>query len=292
MGQFGMLARPRISQAILLLGLLAALPAMAQDRPLRTPDAETVPAGSTRLQLGFDFLQDVSFPLSGLTGDLTSVAVLHVRTGLGRIVEIQLEGAIQNFLSVSRQVDAIVTPDFTGARSTRSVSDFRGYTKVRLFGETDRRPAIAFRFGFQMPTSDQRRGIGTNTTNLFAEIILQKHLGKLNLFGNLGLGILESPAAQFSQNDVLLYGFALTYPVHPRVHLVGEIAGFWSARDTTGDLVGTESRAQGRFGVQVEAGGFFWDLAGIAGIYKNDPRTGFTFGVRKDIRLFDYSPKE
>jgi hypothetical protein len=286
-----MFPRGEILATRILLALLAAVPVAAQDRPLRTPEAETVPAGVTRVQLGFDFLQDVTFPLSGLTGDLTAVGVINVRTGLGRIVEIQLEGAIQNFLSVSRQVDAIVTPDFTGTRSTHGVSDFRAYTKVRLLGESDRRPAVAFRFGFQMPTSDQRRGIGTNTTSLFAEVILQKHLGKLNLFGNLGLGILESPVAQFSQNDVLLYGFAVTYPVHPRVHLVGEVSGFWSARDTTGDLVGTESRAQGRFGIQVEAGGFFWDVAGIAGVYKNDPRTGFTFGVRKDIRLFDYPPK-
>jgi hypothetical protein len=281
-----MRAHIRRGQGFWLLFLLGVVPTAAQDRPLRTPDATIVPAGVSRVQIGFDFLQDIRFPLSGLRGDLTSIGVLQVRTGLGRIVEIQLEGEIQNFLSVTQQSAAIVTPELTGPRSTRGVGDFRSYTKVRLFAETAQWPAFAFRFGFQMPTADQRRGIGTNTTNLFAELILEKHFGKLQLFGDIGLGIFEAPAAQFSQNDVLLYGLALTYPVHTRVRLVGEVAGFWSARDTTGALVGTDSRAQGRIGLQVKAGGFFWDVAGVAGVYRNDPRTGFTFGIRKDIRLF------
>lgn len=286
-----MRARIRMCQGLWWLVLFGSIPAAAQDRPLRTPDATTLPTGVTRVQIGFDFLQDVRFPLSGLRGDLTSVGVLQVRTGLGRIVEIQLEGEIQNFLSVAQQTPAVVTPELTGPRSTHGVSDFRGFTKVRLFAENTHRPALAFRFGFQIPTADQRRGIGTNTTNLFAELILEKHFGKLKLFGDAGLGILEAPAAQFSQNDVLLYGLALAYPVHARVQVVGEVAGFWSARDTTGALVGTDSRAQGRFGLQVEAGGFYWDVAGVAGVYRNDPRTGFTFGVRKDIRLFGHRTK-
>jgi hypothetical protein len=29
----------------------------------------------------------------------------------------------------------------------------------------------------------------------------------------------------------------------------------------------------------------------VAGVYRNDPRTGFTFGVRKDIRLFGHRTK-
>ena len=34
---------------------------------------------------------------------------------------------------------------------------------------------------------------------------------------------------------------------------------------------------------------FTWDVAGIRGINKYDPRSGFTFGVTKEFHLFDYN---
>jgi hypothetical protein len=36
------------------------------------------------------------------------------------------------------------------------------------------------------------------------------------------------------------------------------------------------------------AGGLTWDVAGIAGLQTHDPKAGVTFGVTKDITLFDY----
>ena len=61
-------------------------------------------------------------------------------------------------------------------------------------------PALGFLFGFQMPNSDQARGIGTNQIDLFSKVIVQKTYGreagkdpKLKLFGNLGLGIMSAP---------------------------------------------------------------------------------------------------
>ena len=69
----------------------AIAPAVAaQDRPLRTVDAETVPAGTVRTEVGFDFLQDVGFPLSGLRGDETSVGIEDIRMGVGKIAEIEI----------------------------------------------------------------------------------------------------------------------------------------------------------------------------------------------------------
>ncbi len=277
-----------------LLLLLAAVffvcvPLSAQDRPLRTADAEILPPGTMRVQAGFDFLQDAAFPLSGLSGDLTSVGVLNLRLGIGKLVEVQLEGAAQNFLDVKKQGASFVPVlKLTGPRSTHDTGDFSLITKVRIFGETDRRPALALRFGYQMPSSNQARGIGTNSTDVFFTLILQKHLHNFNLFGNLGLAILQAPNAKFSQNDLLLFGAAVVYPLHPRVNLVGEVAGRHSTRKIDESLLGTESNSQARFGAQILAGGFQWDVAGIAGLTKNDPRSGFTFGLRKDIHLFDY----
>jgi hypothetical protein len=292
----------------LTLCLLVSLPLFSQQRPLRTSDADIVPPGTLRAQVGFDFLQDVDFPLSGLSGDQTSVGAISMRLGVGRIVEVQLEGAVRHFLAVKEQVGGFVkpvlsgpcsttgtSPVVSGRCSTNDVGDFSLFTKIRIFVESSRRPALALRFGFQLPNSDQARGIGTNTTNVSADLILQKHFGKLNLWGNLGLAILQSPTAHFTQNDLLTYGAAFLFPVHSSrsfgINLVGEVAGRHSTRAITPDLVGTESRGQGRFGFQISAGGFQWDVAGIAGLTKLDARTGFTFGVSRDIRLFRYGSK-
>ena len=273
---------------LLVVSLCFSSPLAAQQRPLRTPDAEILPPGTLRVQVGFDFLQDVSFPLAGLGGDQTSIGIIGVRLGVGRMIEVQLEGAVRHFLDVKQQVGSFVTPVLTGARSTNDAGDFSFLTKIRILGETEKRPSLAVRFGFQMPNSNQVRGIGTNTSDLFAGIILQKHIRKLNVWGQVGLAILQSPVANFTQNDALTYGGAFVYPLHERLNLVGEVAGRQSTRNESANLLGTESRAQGRLGIQLFAGGFQWDFAGLAGLHRNDPKTGFTFGVTRDFRLFDY----
>src|SRR5262249_23199756 len=236
----------------LLLAILFATSACAQDRPLRTTDAETVPAGTLRSEIGFDFLQDVGFPLSGLRGDLTSVGVVDLRMGVGKIAEIELEGAIQNFLDVKAQGTTFVPNlQLTGVNSTHDTGDFTLATKVRLLKNEGLRPGLAFQFGFIMPNSNQVRGIGTNTTNVFALIALEEQIHRLSMFGNLGLEILQAPNAQFSQNDVLMYGAAFRYPVHRRVNLVGEVNGLYSSRTINDALLGTQSTGQARLGLEI-----------------------------------------
>ena len=262
----------------------------AQDRPFRTVDTETVPAGTLRTEIGFDFLQDVGFPLSGLRGDETSVGVVDLRMGVGKIVEIEVEGSIQNFLDVKSQGTSFV-PDLrlTGVNSTHDTGDFTLATKIRILKNEGKRPGLAFKFGFVMPNSNQARGIGTNTTNVFALLALEEQIRKLSVFGNLGLEILQAPNALFTQNDVLIYGGAFKYPILRRVDLVGEVNGFYSSRNVNDALVGTQSSGQARLGLQIVAGGFTWDLAGVRGLNKYDPRSGFVFGVTKDFHLFDYN---
>lgn len=277
-----------------LLGVVAvglfAVGAFAQDRPLRTTDVETVPAGSIRAEVGFDFLQDVGFPLSGLRGDETSIGVLNLRMGISKIAEIEIEGAIQNFLDVkSRGASFVPDLSLTGVNSTHDTGDFALSTKVRFRRPEGKKPGLALRFGFIMPNSNQARGIGTNSTNVFALIALEEQLQKLKLMGDLGVEILQAPNALFTQNDVLMYGAGFSYPIHKRVNLVGEVNGLYSSRNINTALLGTQSTGQARFGLQINAGGFTWDLAGIRGLNKYDARSGFTFGVTKEFRLFDYN---
>src|SRR3970282_2985107 len=137
-----------------------------------------------------------------------------------------------------------------GGTSTSDFGDIPLASKIHLLRETDDRPAIGLRFGFEMPNTNEARGIGLNTTNIFVTLLAQKHYGKLNVFGNAGLGILQAPAGLFSQNDVILYGLGATYPVHKRVTVVGEVAGRQSTRSTpvTRPLGGTGRRCGTRPG--------------------------------------------
>ena len=274
---------------LLALVVFLPLPLLAQQRPLLTQEVEVIAPGEVLIQFGVEFLQDARFPLSGLEGDLTRVGVVSLYFGLSRTVELQIEGTIRNFLSVSEQRTAFIKPILTqGGTSTDDTGDFTLAGKIKFFSERGRRPALGFRFGFDVPTSDERRGIGLNTTNIFLTILLQKHLGRLNTFANVGVAILQGPAGLFSQNDVLLFGLGAVLPVSERLNVVGEVQGRKSTRPTPADspLVGTGSRAQARLGVQIFAGGFRWDFAGITGLTKNDPDTGFAFGIAKNIKLF------
>jgi len=265
------------------------LPLLAQQRPLVTQEVEVIAPGELLIQFGVEFLQGARFPLSGLKGDLTRAGVVGLYFGLSRVVEFQIEGTIRNFLSVREQRTAFIKPILTqGGTSTDDTGDFALAGKIKLFSERNRRPALGLRFGFELPTSDERRGIGLNTTNVFLTLLLQKHFGRLSTFANVGVGILQAPAGLFTQNDVLLFGLGAVLPVNERVNVVGEVQGWKSTRPTPADspLVGTGSRAQARLGVQIFAAGFRWDFAGIAGLTQNDPATGFVFGISKNIKLF------
>ncbi len=272
----------------LLITALLLLPTLssAQQRPLQTEDVDLVAPGYVRFEFGFDFLQNQRFPVSGLRGDLTGVGVIGINIGLGETAEFEISGTTYNFLSVNERVPSFINPHLSiDGRSTSGYGDFTLATKIRILPEGKHRPSLGFRAAMQLPNSDQSKGIGLNTTNVFGSILIGKHFGKLNTFSNVGIGILTAPTALFSQNDVLTYGVAGIYPLSERVSLAGEIFGRQSVRGVT--PLGTESLSQVRLGVQVMAAGLRWDIAGIKGLTRNDPQSGVTFGVTKDFKAFD-----
>jgi hypothetical protein len=264
------------------LMLCAAAP--AQQRPLITEDVDIIPQGTVRLQAGIDFFQDAKFPASGLNGDLTRVGVVGFNVGLAPNVEFQVEGVLQNFLSVNRATANPPIPrSFTG-NSTNDVGDFRLSTKIKLRAETKHAPSLGFKFGMELPNSNQGRGIGVNATNAFGLILVGKKFGRdarLNTFGNVGIGILTAPTLLFTQNDVLLYGVGGLYRLNDRMNIAAEVNGRQSTRKGNAPF-GTESQSQARLGMQIKASGLKFDFAGIKGLGAFSPRSGVTFGVTYD----------
>jgi len=270
----------------LAVALTCAAHAGAQQRPLLTEDVDVLPPGSLRIEAGVDFVQDAKFPASGLTGDLTRVGVIGINVGLSSNVEFQIRGVLQNFLSINTATNNPLIPRgfAPGSNSTNDTGDFSLATKIKLRNETGRSPSLGFRFGVELPNSRQGRGIGVNQTNAFGTILFGKKFGtdgRLNTFGNLGIGILSAPTLSFTQNDVLLYGAAGIFRVNRQVNVAGEVNGRASTRTGRAPL-GTESLSEGRLGLQIKAVGLRFDVAGIAGLSHNSPRSGVTFGVTYD----------
>ena len=268
----------------LVFALFAVVSAGAQQRPLLTDDIDITPQGAFELGIGVDFFQNSKFPLSGIKGDLTRVGDIRLKTGFSSNVELQVEGTLQNFLAINSQAPSAIPLSVTG-NSTNDFDDFTISTKVKLFNETKTLPAVGLKFGFQMPNTDQAKGIGTNQINIFSKVIVQKRFGKragrtplANIYGNIGLGIMNAPIASFTQNDVLLYGLAGIFRVSDRINIVSEVNGRLSTRSGDAPL-GTESIGQFRMGAQIKASGLRFDTAALFGLTKYSPRTGVVFGV-------------
>jgi hypothetical protein len=256
----------------------------AQQRPLLTEDVDIIPPGSLRIEAGIDFVQRARFPVSGLTGDLTRAGVIGINIGLAPNVEVQIEGVAQNFLSINSSGPSAIPLSLRSNNSTNDVGDFTLWTKIKLRNETAHLPSVGFRFGVQLPNSNQNRGIGLNQTNAYGQVLFGKKFGpdaRVNTFGNLGIGILTSPTGLFSQNDVLTYGFAGIVRLNKQFSVAGEVNGRANTRPGSGPL-GTESQGEARLGMQVRASGLRFDFAGIKGLTKLSPRSGLTVGVTYD----------
>lgn len=254
-------------------------------RPLITEDVDIAPEGSAQVSVGVDFLQNAKFPLSGLKGDLTRVGVINVSIAFARNVEFQVEGSLQNFLAVNSAQTPSPIPLNIKDNSTNDIGDFIVSTKIKLRNETRNMPAIGFKLGVGLPNTDQSRGIGTNQINVFGNVLLQKKFGKkkgrdplVNIFGNLGIGILTAPLERFSQNDVFLYGLAGVFRINNHINIASEVNGRASTRSGAAPL-GTESISEFRIGTQIKTSGLRFDTAAIIGLTKYSPRSGITFGV-------------
>jgi len=269
---------------ILILLMSLSMIAAAQQRPLITEDVDIIPPGTIRIEAGLDFMQGARYTVSGIKGDLTRVGVIGVNFGMGPNVEFQIEGVAQNYLSINSRGVSAIPLDLPAGNSTNDIGDFTLSAKFKLRNETRHGPSLGFRFGVELPNSNEARGIGLNQTNAFGSILFGKKFGpdgRLNTFGNVGIAILTAPTAFFTQNDVLTYGVAGIFRINKQFSVAAEVNGRANTRPGDGPL-GTESQAEARLGMQIRASGLRFDFAGIKGLTSFSPNSGFTVGVTYD----------
>lgn len=269
---------------VCVLGLAAN--AAAQQRPLVTEDPETVGAGVILLEGGVEVQRSVFYPLSGLEGNLLRLPTLGISIGLSSIAELQIDGGIYDRLDVTRRESAPFSNrlDFTGDR-TSDVADLLVATKIRLLSETAGRPAIGLRLATQLPTASNESGLGLDTTDFFASVLLGKTTQSIRVVGNVGLGILGNPIAADQQNDALTYGFSVARAVRQGLEVVGEINGRMEFSEIEAPP-GTESRSVLRLGGRFTRGTVRVDGGILIGITSNDPSFGLTAGFTWVFRGF------
>ncbi len=262
---------------VLLMAAGCTTAAWAQQRPLVTEDPEVIGAGRILVEVGLDYGREVEFPASGLVGNLLRVPLVGVSVGLSSIAEFQIDSGY-NRLSVTDRIDAplsdVVTLD---GDSTSAVEDIVLATKIRLVGESGGRPAIGVRFATKLPNASNESGLGLDTTDFTASLLVGKTVERIRIVGNLGLGILGNPVRGDAQNDVLTYGLSLARAFTDHAEFVGEVNGRVHTASTD-PPPGTESRGQFRFGARYTMGAGRVDGALIVGLTPRDPSVGLAVG--------------
>jgi hypothetical protein len=278
----------RLVWAAVAAALLIAAPAAAQQRPLVTEDPEVIGAGLILLEGGFDYGRDVLFPLSGLQGNLLRAPLLGVSVGISSIAELQIDGGFYNRLTVTHRgvgpAPLAGMINFTGD-TTHSVEDIVVATKIRLVAETPGHPAFGVRFATRLPNAGNESGLGLDTTDFHAQVLVGKTIQSIRIVGNVGLGILGDPTRGDNQNDVLDYGISVARAVREGLEVVGELNGRASTRSGV-PPVGTESRAMMRVGGRLTRGTVRLDAGILLGITSRDPGFGFTAGATYVFKAF------
>jgi hypothetical protein len=264
---------------MLVVSLAGASAAEAQQRPLITEDPETIGAGRMLIEAGIDIERDVVYPVSGLTGNRLSVPTIGVSVGLSSIAEIQIDGGVYQRLSVTERRVAPLSGllDFDGDRTT-DVEDLIVATKIRLFTEAGRRPALGLRLATRVPTASNEAGLGHDVTDFSASLLIARTIQSIRVVGNAGLAILGDPTSAVpEQNDLLILGLSVARAMTTAAELVGEVNGRINTSRGAADP-GAEHRAVMRLGGRYTRAAVRVDAGVILGMTSRDPQIGLTAG--------------
>jgi hypothetical protein len=270
-----------LALALFEASVLASLPAVAiaQQRPLVTEDPETIGAGRVLLETGVDYGRGVEYPVSGLTGQLLRVPLIGVSVGISSIAELQFDGGLYNRLTITGRNPAAPLANLVTAAgdSTSSVEDLVVATKIRILGETPGRPAFGLRLATKLPNASNESGIGLDTTDFTASVLVGKTVRSVRTVVNGGFGILADPVVGNRQSDVITYGVSLARALTQATEVVGEVNGRFDTRDDEPDRPST-TRGAVRLGARYTVGGWRGDVAAVVGLTGRDAGIGFAAG--------------
>lgn len=249
---------------------------------LNTNHLWLLPASSMQLSLGGEMRSRWQAPLSGLQGRLLRFGVTRVDFGVSSNVVIQIQGAIRQQLEIDKS-SSQPKAGFPASGTTADAGDFSVATIVRIAQNAAQTTAFGVRAETRLPNSTQKKGIGTNTTDIFLAAMLSQKLEKLLLFGEVGMGILTAPVETDEQNDVLTYGLGAIYRVSSRLQFAGEINGYLTTRNII--PAGTEARSVARAGASWLLKAVNLELSATRGLTVNEGTWGGMLGLARRFEL-------
>jgi hypothetical protein len=272
--------------AAVVLMMTWSAPGRAQQRPLVTEDPMTVGGGQVLVEMGVDWARDITFPISGLRGDLLTAPTIGISVGVGPIAEIQIDGSPYRRLRITERsvapLSRLLPLDLT---ETDDVDDVVIATKLRLVNEGRGRPAIGLRFATRLPNASNESGLGHDTTDFFASFLLGKTVQSLRVVANAGVAIVGDPTVAARQDDLLTLGLSLARPVTKGFELVAEYNGRMNLADSS-PIPGAENRGVARAGLRFSRGSLRLDSAALFGATTRDLDIGATVGFTWVFRAF------
>lgn len=253
--------------------------------PLATETAETIPAASAQIGIGFAYDNDGRYP--GFTPpseikwqSLTTAPALGFRIAPSEWVEIQLS---YEFLNNDQSTVSL------GKQSNYGGGDARLFTKVWAVRERTWVPAIGVRFGAKLPNASAADRLGTDETDFFIQMLGSKRFGDWATHVNLGIALLGNPgfysADSSGQDDLFTYDLAVTSP-----YLGAHAAERWGLRGLLEFSGSTGSRFDNDFnlvrgGPQITYGNLTLFLGATGGIDGAAPTYGFSGGAFYSFEL-------
>ncbi|OIO54907.1 MAG: hypothetical protein COX57_03625 [Alphaproteobacteria bacterium CG_4_10_14_0_2_um_filter_63_37] len=211
-----------------LVILLMAFPTLvgAHQRPLSTEDPESIGAGRILLEAGGEYTDHANIPAYGLKGHLLKLPLVGVSVGISSIAEIQIDGGFYNHLTVTQRKRAPFSRMLTfSGDSTTGVEDYVVGAKVRVVPEGEWWPAAGIYFATKLPNATNETGMGMDTMDFYASILLGKTVGPARVVGNFGVAIYSNPWIATAQTDDITYGLSIALTVAPATELLAEVTG-------------------------------------------------------------------
>ena len=275
-----------LTSFILVLGLAAAQPALAQQRPLKTEDPETVGSGRALIEAGLDYNRDAFLPVSGLRGNHLTMPAFGLSLGVSSIAEIQIDwGIYQQIIITDLVAGAPLAPMLLlDGDSTDDFGDIHIGAKVRLVSETAHRPAIGSWFSTRLPNAGNESGLGKDVQDFSSALTIGKTVQSVRVVANIGVLMIGRPTEAVAQDDLLIYGLSVARAVSANAELVGEFVG----RANFANIVtpGAEDRGLLRFGARYTKSGVRLDGGILLGLTSYDPSIGFTGGLTWAFNAF------
>lgn len=234
--------------------------------------------------LGGGLSGDASFPLSGLRGRLARLGSVTLAYNFAPGAVFLVRGDAVRMLTVEeRGTSAVPLEEEVDDGRTHDAGDFRLGTLFRVLGGADGL-AAGIHLEVKLPNSDEMRGIGMNTTDVFGLVFGSWAGGPWRANAEVGVGILEAPLESFVQDDVFSYGAELL--LEPRgVPLRVTVAAQGHANTRDRVPLGTEDQGTAWARLELLAGAWRADTGLGLGYAGSSPGWTLEVGVARVLGI-------